>query len=201
VTIGWFLHSTPAMADFNDLNRVLKACWAVKGDFGLYWATVRDGKPYDAATATRAIHIEVEEDESAMILKCAERTYGKPSPNMVDYPLGINMMFVQLYNDVQQGSAKSMVAKLAAYQHTNDKMVTTTSWYGDMALDKSIQKNMFVSLQQWLMSLQSIHPKTTGKGQPIVDHLFTGIHRSPDGRVTTFYFYKANESEANNVIA
>lgn len=77
VTIGWFLRSTPMMADFNDLSRVLKACWSVlKGDFGLYWATVRDGKPYDPTQATRAIHVEVEEAEAASIVKWAEKMYG-----------------------------------------------------------------------------------------------------------------------------
>jgi len=127
VTIGWFLRSTPMMADFDDLSRVLKACWSVRGDFGLYWATVRDGKPYDPTKATRAIHVEVEDAEAAGIIKWAEKTYGRASTNMLDYPLGINMMFVLPYNDVQ-GAAKSMVAKLASYQNTNDKMVTCASW-------------------------------------------------------------------------
>jgi hypothetical protein len=200
VTIGWFLRSTPMMADFNDLSRALKACWSVKGDFGLYWATVRDGKPYDAAQATRAIHIEVEEDEASSITKWAEKTYGRASSNMLDYPLGINMMFVLPYNEVQ-GAAKSMVAKLIAYQNTNDKMITSASWYGEMAIDKSIFPEKFVSLRQWLMSLKSIHPKATSKGLPFQDNMFTGIHRSPDGREVTFYFYKANEAEASNVVA
>lgn len=199
VTIGWFLRSTPMMADFNDLSRVLKACWAVKGDFGLYWATVRDGKPDDATQATRAIHIEVEEGEAARIIKWAEKTYGRASPNFLDYPLGINMMCVLPYNKVQ-GAAKSMVAKLAAYQNTNDKMITSASWYGEMALDRSIHKDKFESLRQWLMSLKSIHQKTNSKGVTFQDALFTSIHRSPDGREVTFYFYKANEVEATNVV-
>jgi hypothetical protein len=42
---------------------------------------------------------------------------------MLDYPHSVNMMFVLPYNEVQ-GAAKSMVAKLASYQNTYDKMVT-----------------------------------------------------------------------------
>jgi hypothetical protein len=49
------------LVDFGDLAQVLKYMWKVQGDFGMYWATVKDGKPYNASTATRAIHIEVEE--------------------------------------------------------------------------------------------------------------------------------------------
>jgi hypothetical protein len=200
VTIGWLLRSTPMMADFDDLSRVLKACWSVKGEFGLYRATVRDGKPYDATQTTRAMYIEVEDDEAAGISKWAEKTYGRASSNILDYPLGINLMFVLPYNNVQ-GAAKSMVAKLAAYQQTNDKMVTSATWHGEMALDRSIHAERFVSLRQWLMSLKSRHPKTNSKGTPFQDHLFTGIHRSPDGQEVTFYFYKANEVEATSVIA
>lgn len=84
------------MADFKDLEAVLKAIWQVKGGFGLYWAMVKDGKPYNSTTASRAIHIEVEETEAPTILQKAEKTYGRASINMEDYPLGINMMFVQL---------------------------------------------------------------------------------------------------------
>jgi hypothetical protein len=51
------------------------------------------------------------------------------------------------------------------------------------------------------MSLKSIQPKTNSKGVPFQDSLFTGIHRSPDGREVTFYFYKANEVEATNLVA
>jgi hypothetical protein len=142
----------------------------------------------------------VEEDEASSITKWAEKTYGRASSNMLDYPLGINMMFVLPYNEVQ-GAAKSMVAKLVAYQNTNDKMITSASWYGEMAIDKSIFPDKFVSLRQWLMSLKSIYPKATSKGLPFQDNLFTGIHRSPDGREVTFYFYKANEAEASNVVA
>jgi hypothetical protein len=200
VTVGWFLRSTPMMADFDDLSRVLKAVWSIKGDFGLFWVTVKDGKPYNAAQATRAIHIEAEEEEAAYIKKWAEKTYGRASSNMLDYPLGINMMFVLPYNEVQ-GAAKSMVAKLATYQHTNDKMITSSTWHGEMSLDRSIYPDKFVSLRQWLMSLKSINQKTTSKGLPFQDNLFTGIHRSPDGREVTFYFYKANEGEATNLIA
>lgn len=110
------------------------------------------------------------------------------------------MMFVLPYTEVQ-GAAKSMVAKLASYQNTNDKMVTSVTWYGEMALDRSIYPDRFVSLRQWLMSLRSITPKINSKGLQFQDHLFTGIHRSPDGREVTFYFYKANETEATNLVA
>jgi hypothetical protein len=34
--------------------------------------------------ATRAIHVEVEEAEAAEIVKWAEKTYGRASPNMLD---------------------------------------------------------------------------------------------------------------------
>jgi hypothetical protein len=119
---------------------------------------------------------------------------------MLDYPLGINMMFVLPYN-AGQGAARSMVTKLASYQHTNDQMVTSAKWYGAMAIDKSIYPDKFVSLRQWLMSLKSIKQKTTSKGLTFQDNLFTGIHHSPDGTEVTFYFYKANEVEATNVIA
>jgi hypothetical protein len=118
---------------------------------------------------------------------------------MVDYQLGMNMMFVRPYNEVQ-GSAKAQVAKLAVYQQTNDKMLTSFSWYGEMALEKSIHKDVFESLRQWLMSLTSIQQKKMSNGQMMMDKLFTGIHRSQEVQETKFYFYKVNESEAVNVI-
>jgi len=200
VTIGWLLRSTPAMADHTDLSSVLKAMWNVKGGFGLYWATIRDGKPYNPQSTSRAIHIEVEEDEAPGIINWAEKTYGRASQHMVDYPLGINMMFVRPYNEVQ-GSAKALVAKLAIYQQTNEKMLTSFSWYGEMALEKSIHKEVFESLRQWLMSITSIQQKKTSNGQMMMDKLFTGIHRSQEAQETKFYFYKVNESEAVNVIS
>jgi hypothetical protein len=199
-TIGWFLRSTPTMVDFDDIYCVLKAMWNIKGAFGLYWATVKDGKPYDAMTTTRALHMEAEEEEAQQIINWAEKTYGRASANMMDYPLGINMMFVCPYNEVQ-GSAKSMVAKLAVYQNTNDKMLTSASWYGEMALERSIHKDQFHSLRQWLMSIQSIHPKLHSNGTTYKDKLFHSIHRSQDNSEVKFYFYKANATEANNVIA
>jgi hypothetical protein len=199
-TIGWFLRSTPTMVDYDDVGSVLKAMWNIKGAFGLYWATVRDGKPYDATKTTRALHMETEEDEAAHIITWAEKTYGRASTNTMDYPLGINMMFVRPYNSVQ-GSAKSMVAKLAVYQNTNDNMLTAASWYGEMALERSITQDKFVSLRQWLMSLQSIHLKSHSNGTKYKDKLFHSIHRSPDRREVKFYFYKVNATEANNVIA
>jgi len=199
-TIGWFLRSTPTMVDFDDIHCILKVMWNIKGAFGLYWATVKDGKPYDAVKTTRAIHMEVEEEEAEKVITWAEKTYGRASANTMDYPLGINMMFVRPYNDVQ-GSAKSMVAKLAVYQHTNDKMLTSASWYGEMALERSIYKDRFYSLRQWLMSLHSIHPKSHSNGTTYKDKLFHSIHSSPDNREVKCYFYKANATEATNVIA
>jgi hypothetical protein len=200
ITIGWFLRSTPTMTDFDDISSVLKVMWNIKGAFGLYWATVKDGKPYDAMTTTRAIHMEAEEEEAAKIISWAEKTYGRASTNTLDYPLGINMMFVRPYNEVQ-GSAKALVAKLAIYQNTNDKMLISASWFGEMALERSIQKEKFISLRQWLMSLQSIHPKSHSSGATYYDKLFHSIHCSQDNQETKFYFYKANETEATNVIA
>lgn len=199
-TIGWFLWSTPTMVNYDDVGSILKAMWNIKGAFGLYWATVRDSKPYDATKTTRAIHTETEEEEAAHIITWAEKTYGRASTNIMDYPLGINMMFVRPYNSAQ-GSAKSMVAKLAVYQNTNDNMLTAASWYGEMALERSITQDKFISLQQWLMPLQSIHLKSHSNGTKYKDKLFHSIHRSPDCREVKFYFYKVNATEANNVIA
>jgi len=98
VTIGWLLCSNPTIADIKDLEQVLRALWQVKGGFGLYWAAVKDGKPYNPDNTARAIHIETEEKFSGTLIQKAERTYGKGSKTMEDYPLGINMMFVQPYN-------------------------------------------------------------------------------------------------------
>lgn len=199
-TIGWLLRSTPAMADCNDLEKSLKTIWQVKGGFGLYWATVKDGKPYNALTTPRAIHIEVEESESSYLLQQAEKTYGRASKTMEDSPLGMNMMFVQPYNEVQ-GSAKALVTKLATYQQTNEKMLVTSSWFGEMALEKSIASDRFVSLRQWLMTVTSIVKKKTSTGQEYNDKLFTSIHTSNDSQETKFYFYKVNEVEASNVVS
>jgi hypothetical protein len=49
VTVGWFLQSSPTLADFRDLESVLNALWNVKGGFGLYWSTVKDRKPYNSS--------------------------------------------------------------------------------------------------------------------------------------------------------
>jgi hypothetical protein len=64
----------------------------------------------------------------------AEKTYGKASNQMEDYPLGINMMFVQPFNEVQ-GSAKAFVARLAMYQKTNETMLARSAWLGEVALE------------------------------------------------------------------
>jgi hypothetical protein len=69
VTVGWLLRSVPMLADVNDLEQVLKVLWQVKGGFGLFWAAVRDGKPYNALHTARAIHIEVEETEKLHIVQ------------------------------------------------------------------------------------------------------------------------------------
>ena len=199
-TIGWFLRSNPSMADFNDLDRVLRKLWNVKDGFGLYWATIKDGKPYDPQNTARAIHIETEEDMAARLTSLAEKTYGKASKNMTDYPLGINLMFVQPYNEVK-GSAKALVTKLASYQKTNDAMLASSSWHGELALERSIKTDRFESFRYWLMSLTSIKEKQTKAGHPYKDKLFTSIHRSKDTQETRFYYYKVNESEAANVIS
>ena len=61
------------MADFKDLENVLKSLWTVKEGFGLYWATIKDGKPYNVQTAMRAIHIEMEEALATLLTKKAEK--------------------------------------------------------------------------------------------------------------------------------
>jgi hypothetical protein len=188
------------MADCSDLERSLKTIWQVKGGFGLYWAMVKDGKPYNANTASRAIHIEVEESEAPNLIQKAEKTYGRASKTMEDYPLGMSMMFVQPYNEVQ-GSAKALVAKLATYQQTNEHMMVVSSWFGKMALEKSISNDIFISLRQWLMTVTSMVKKKSRNGQEYHDKLFTSIHQTNDAQETKFYFYKVNEVEASNVIA
>ena len=90
----------------------------VKEGFGLYWATIKDGKPYNNQTATQAIHIETEEAIAAVLTKKAEKTYGTASKSIEDYPLGMNLMFIQPFN-VVKGSTKALVSKLATYQKTN----------------------------------------------------------------------------------
>jgi hypothetical protein len=36
-TIGWLLGSNPTMVDYQDLEKVLRVLWNVKGGFGLYY--------------------------------------------------------------------------------------------------------------------------------------------------------------------
>jgi hypothetical protein len=119
---------------------------------------------------------------------------------MEDYPLGMNMMFVQPYNEVK-GSAKALIAKLATYQHTNEQMMVVSFWFGEMALEKSISNDSFISLRQWLMTVTSTVKKKSRTGQEYHDKLFTSIHHTNDTQETKFYFYKVNEVEASNVIA
>lgn len=198
--LGWLLRSNPSIADIKDLEQVLKALWQVQGGFGSYWAAVKDGKPYNPNNTARAIHIETEEKFVTALMQKAERTYGKGSKRMEDYPLGINMMFVQPFGEVK-GSAKALVTKYASYQLTNDKMLSSTSWYGNIALERSIYNDKFVSLRQWLMSINSLTEKMTRNGTTFKDKLFASIHRDPEMQETKFYFYKANEQEAQNVIS
>jgi hypothetical protein len=77
--LGWFFRSNPTMVDFPDLENVLKTIWSVKDGFGLYWAAVKDGKPYDATSTARAIHIETEESNLHRLSLLAEKTYGQAS--------------------------------------------------------------------------------------------------------------------------
>lgn len=200
VTIGWFLRSNPAMADFDDLEMILKKMWQVKSGFGLYWASVKNGAPYDLDTTARAIHIETEEALAPVLIQKAEKTYGQSSSNMDDYPLGMNMLFIRPITEVR-GSAKDFVKKYAVYQRTNEALVTSSSWFGDMALERSISRTTFTSLRQWLMSVNSIHQKQTVNGALYNDKLFTGIHRSRDTQEVKFYYYRVNETEAQNVVS
>lgn len=198
--VGWFFRSNPSMVDCSDLEKVLRSIWTIKEGFGLYWAAVKDGKPYDPATTARAIHLETEESLATKIGLLAEKIYGQASKKVEDYPLGINMMFVKQYGDVQ-GSAKALVAKLSSYQRKHEKVMEQATWYGELALDKSIKANQFFSLRQWLMNLKSITPKLNKDNKQYYDHVFTSIHKSNDGQETRFYFSKANATEASNIIA
>jgi hypothetical protein len=112
--LGWLFRSNPTMVNFSDLAKVLKALWSVKDGFGLYWAAVKDGKPYDSLNTARAIHIKIEESNIQRLSLLAEKIYRQASKKVADYPLGINMMFVKQYNDVK-GLAKAVVAKLSTY--------------------------------------------------------------------------------------
>jgi hypothetical protein len=197
--VGWFFRSNPTMVDFDDLEKVLKTLWTVKHGFGLYWASVKDGKPYDASTTARAVHIETEESQATKIGLQAEKLYGKASKKVEDYPLGMNMMFVKQYGDVK-GSAKALVAKLAAYQKKHEQVMESASWFGEIALDRSIVKDGFRSLRQWLLNLKSLHPKLNKDKKQYFDNVFTSIHRDTDGQEVKFYFSKVNETEASNII-
>jgi hypothetical protein len=198
--VGWFFRSNPSMVDFSDLGRVLKALWNTQDEFGLYWEAVRDGKPYDPATTVRAIHLEAEETMAKRLCTLAEKTYGKASKKVEDYPLGMNMMFVQQYGDVK-GSVKALVTKLSNYQQKHEQVMEYATWYGELALDKSIYTDKFSSLQQWLMNVNSIQPKRNKDNKQYHDRVFTSIHKANDGQETRFYFSKVNSTEATNIIA
>ena len=93
------------------------------------WQTI-----YNSQMATLTIHIETEESSAAALMKKAEKTYCMALKNIEDYPRGLNMTEVK-------GSAKALlVTKLATYQKTNEQMISFATWYGDIALDKSLSK-------------------------------------------------------------
>jgi hypothetical protein len=198
--VGWLFRSNPTMVDYDDLERVLKALWTIKEGFGLYWASVKDGKPYDASNTARAVHIETEESDAARIGTLAEKLYGQASKKVEDYPLGMNMMFVRQYGDVK-GSAKALVTKLAAYQKKHEQVMENATWFGELALDRSITPEGFTSLRQWLMKLKSLTPKLNKEKKQYYDSVFTSIHRDKEGQAVKFYFSKVNEVEASNIIS
>jgi hypothetical protein len=99
----------------------------------------------DPETTARAIHIETDESIAPAIIQKAEHTYGQSSPNMEDYPLGMNMSFVCPITEVR-GTAKEAVKKYAVYQRTNETLITFSSWFGAMALERSISKEAFRSV-------------------------------------------------------
>ena len=200
VTIGWLLRSNPTMADISELEHLLRAMWAVKGGFGLYWANVKSHKAYDPQNVTQAIHIETEEESAKRVSFLAEKAYGVPSTKMEDYPIGISMMFVKHYNLVK-GADRDNIATLAMYQKTNEAMLTSAAWTGSISLDRSIKDTHFESLRHWLMSLTSHTDKQKKDGTKYKDRLFQSIHRSKDTQETRFYFYRSNAIEAGNVIA
>jgi hypothetical protein len=200
-TIGWLLRSNPTMVDFLDLEKVLRTLWTVRGGFGLYWAVVRDGTKYDPNTTARALHIETEEEYAPRLISLAEKTYGGRFSNKIeDYPLGTSMMFVRPFNDVP-AKACGNVKQFAAYQKTNELMLTSSSWLGEIALDRSISTEKFESFRKWLMSLTSLVEKQKKDGTKYKDKLFTSIHRSTNKQETRFYFYQSNKQEALNVIS
>jgi hypothetical protein len=179
----------------------LRALWTVRGGFGLYWAVVRDGTKYDPTTTARALHIETEEEFAPRLISLAEKTYGgRFSNKLEDYPLGISMMFVRPYHEVP-AKACGNVKQFAAYQKTNELMLTSSSWLGEIALDRSIKSDRFDSFRKWLMSLTSIVEKQKKDGTKYHDKLFTSIHRSTNKQETRFYFYQSNKKEALNVIS
>jgi hypothetical protein len=187
-TIGWLLRSNNTMVDFHDLEKILRALWTVKGGFGLYWSVIRDGEKYDPNTSARAIHIETEEEFAPRLTSLAEKTYGGRFSNTIeDYPLGISMMFVRPFNAVP-AKVCGNVKKLAAYQKTNEMMLTSHSWIGEISLDRSIKDDGFKSLRHWLMSITSIQEKPKKDGTVYKDKLFTSIHRSPNKLETRFTF-------------
>jgi len=180
-TIGWLLRSNPTMADTSELEHLLRTMWSVKGGFGLYWATVKTQQAYDPQNTTRAIHIETEEESATRLIGLAEKAYGVPSNRIVDYPLGISMMFVKHYN-MQKGAERENITNLALYQKTNEAMLTSVAWNGSLALDRSIATEKFESLRHWLMSLTSLTEKPKKDGTKYRDKLFLSIHRSRDKR-------------------
>jgi hypothetical protein len=94
-------------------------------------------------------------------------------------------MFVKQHNDVK-GSAKALVAKLAVYQKKHEQITDSHSWYGELALEKSVERASFKSLRQWLINLKCIKPKLSKDQKPYHDTVFTSIHKSADGQETRF---------------
>jgi hypothetical protein len=61
------------MADFDDLERILHTLRNIKGGFGLYWATIKERKPYDPPNTPGAIYIETEEESAAHLTSLAKK--------------------------------------------------------------------------------------------------------------------------------
>jgi hypothetical protein len=80
-------------------------------------------------------------------------------------------------------------------------MLTSMTWKGSLALDRSISTEKFESFRHWMMSMTSQVEKPKKDGTKYKDKLFLSIHRSNDRQETQFYFYRSNSTEASNVIS
>jgi hypothetical protein len=200
ITIGWLLRSNPTMADTSELEQLLCIMWTIKGGFGLYWTMVKTNQAYDPQNTTRAIHIETEEEHAKRLIYLAEKVYGVPSTRLEDYPLGISMMFIKHFN-LLKGVERDKLTTFAMYQKTNEAMLTSATWKGSLALDRSISSDNFESFRHWMMSMTSLVEKPKKDGTMYKDKLFLSIHRSNDRQETQFYFYRSNATEASHVIS